>query len=194
MKGDSGVFPIALLVLALLAAPAVGQTPAPAEPAVATVPHQFSELREVTYTARDGVSLVANVMMPSTPGPFPTILVRSPYGARRDSEVRGSVTRTNLTRFVDAGYAVVVTDVRGRGASGGEFSYHPQEEADGFDTVEWVAAQPWSNGKVGTWGVSYLGLTQAMAMKANPPHLVCAMPGGVPGRHVHYQNPYIGVA
>ena len=99
---------------------------------------------------------------------------------RLSNAVRENVTRsrndTTFTRAVERGYAVVVQDVRGRYASDGEFRPYEHEGRDGYDTIEWAARQPWSNGRVGTFGLSYPGAVQWLAAVENPPHLEAMVP------------------
>jgi hypothetical protein len=119
---------------------------------------------------RDGVVLRGDVFQPDEGDRFPTLLVRTPYSkadAATDPYVVGGVAR---------GYAVVVQDVRGRYASAGEFDAYRNEGRDGYDSVEWAAAQPWSNGKVGMAGLSYPGAVQWLAAVEAPPHLACIFP------------------
>ena len=119
---------------------------------------------------RDGTALAADLWEPDPPGRRPVVLLRTPYGKHtyRDYSLLGAA--------VARGYAVVVQDVRGRYASAGDFDPYRQERHDGFDTVEWIAAQPWSNGRVATVGLSYPGAVQWLAAVEAPPHLVCAFP------------------
>lgn len=98
------------------------------------------------------------------------ILIRTPYGKQGYRE--DSLTR----KAVERGFAVFVQDVRGRYASDGEFDPYRQEGRDGYDTVEWIAAQPWSNGRIGTSGLSYPGAVQWLLAVEAPPHLVCMFP------------------
>jgi len=126
--------------------------------------------RDVAVPMRDGVVLRADVARPAGGGPFPTLVHRTPYG-------KGDTSSSPIVRkAVDRGYAVVVQDVRGRYASGGEFRPYQQEGKDGFDTIEWAAAQPWSDGRVGTFGLSYPGAVQWLAAIESPPHLVAMVP------------------
>jgi putative CocE/NonD family hydrolase len=81
-----------------------------------------------------------------------------------------------VAKAVERGYAVVVQDVRGRYESTGAFDPYKHEGHDGHDTIEWIAAQPWSNGRVATAGLSYPGAAQWLAAVETPPHLVCAFP------------------
>ena len=83
---------------------------------------------------------------------------------------------TTFTRAVERGYAVVVQDVRGRYRSDGEFRPYENEGRDGFDTIEWAAVQPWSDGNVGTFGLSYPGAVQWLAAMESPPHLKAMVP------------------
>lgn len=126
--------------------------------------------RDVAVPMRDGVVLRADVFRPHGNGRRPTLVYRTPYdrtGTATDSIVRAAVSR---------GYAVVLQDVRGRYASAGDFQAYHQEGKDGFDTIEWAAAQPWSNGRVGTFGLSYPGAVQWLAALESPPHLVAMAP------------------
>src|SRR5579863_6938522 len=107
---------------------------------------------------RDGVELSADVYRPKAGGKYPVILMRTPYNKVGDGK---SVAR--FQAIVARGYVVVNQDVRGRGDSDGVFVPWRHEGLDGYDTIEWCAAQPWSNGKVGTTGGSYLGYDQWVA-------------------------------
>ncbi len=124
----------------------------------------------VPATMRDGVVLRADVLRPDTPGRFPAILLRTPYG--KEYEWRDSFA----IRAARAGYVVVAQDVRGRYASDGVFRPYHQEGHDGYDTVEWVAALPYVNGKVGMAGLSYPGAVQWLAAMEKPPHLATITP------------------
>jgi putative CocE/NonD family hydrolase len=119
---------------------------------------------------RDGVVLRADILRPEGAGPFPAILLRTPYG--KESEWRDSFA----IRAARSGYVVVAQDVRGRYASDGVFRPYHQEGEDGYDTVEWVASLPYVNGKVGMAGLSYPGAVQWLAAMEKPPHLVTITP------------------
>lgn len=123
-------------------------------------------------TMRDGVKLYADVYRPAAPGRYPTLVIRTPYGTQREN----SGIHDKLPRLAQAGYAVVNQDVRGRYESEGRWEPFRNEGADGYDTIEWAAKQPWSNGKVCTEGGSYLGHVQWAAATLAPPSLVCAFP------------------
>src|SRR5579864_4555431 len=115
---------------------------------------------------RDGAKLAVTVYLPPGDGPFPVILTRTPYGKDR---MYGPQAHK---QFLAAGYARVVQDVRGKFKSEGKYRAFVDDIEDGYDTVEWIAKQPWSNGKVGMYGPSAMGITQNLAAISNPPHLV----------------------
>jgi uncharacterized protein len=127
--------------------------------------------RDIAVPMRDGVVLRADVRRPGGGGPFPVLVYRTPYG--KDG---AQASYTTFARAVERGYAVVVQDVRGRYASAGEFDPYRNEGKDGYDTIEWAAAQPWSNGRVGTFGLSYPGAVQWLASLESPPHLEAMVP------------------
>ncbi len=120
---------------------------------------------------RDGVVLRADVRRPAGDGRFPTLVYRTPYGKHR-----AATGETIFERAVERGYAVVMQDVRGRYASEGEFEPYRNEGRDGFDTIAWAASQPWSNGEVGTFGLSYPGAVQWLAALESPPALKAMVP------------------
>lgn len=126
---------------------------------------------DVAVPMRDAVVLRADVYRPARGGPFPTLVYRTPYG-------KHEVVReyTTVQQAVARGYAVVVQDVRGRYKSAGTFEAYRQEGPDGFDTIEWAAAQSWSNGAVGMFGLSYPGAVQWLAAAERPPHLRAIVP------------------
>ena len=124
---------------------------------------------------RDGVRLATEVYLPPGEGPFPVILQRTAYNRR--SPAPGTDCDAAVGRyFAERGYATLNQDSRGRYRSEGEFDAMRQEARDGYDAVEWAAARPWSNGKVGMLGGSYVGLTQWQAAVEQPPHLVAIAP------------------
>jgi hypothetical protein len=127
--------------------------------------------RDVPVRMRDGVVLRAEVFRPATEGRFATLVYRTPYDRKRAPE-----SYTTIKAAVARGYAVVVQDVRGRYGSEGEFVPYRREGQDGHDTIEWAAAQPWSDGKVGTFGLSYPGAVQWLAALEKPPHLLAMVP------------------
>jgi uncharacterized protein len=136
-------------------------------------PEQIAALpkwTEMTMTTRDGVKLAANVFLPAGSGPFPVVLSRTPYLKDALEDLAGY----SAQKYTDAGYAFVMQDVRGKGHSQGFYEAFIPDLEDGYDTVEWVAKQPWSNGKVGMVGASALGITTNLAAMGAPPHLVAA--------------------
>ncbi len=122
------------------------------------VPRQFSVVieKDVPMVTRDGVTFMADIARPDAPGRFPVLLSRTPYGKDTAMENPNGSNRF----FARHGYVTVMQDCRGRFKSEGEYEPIFQEAADGYDAVEWAARLPWSNGRVGTCGQSYLGLTQ----------------------------------
>lgn len=150
----------------LLAGPVAAQTTAAAPAAAAKSDRQF----EVFSTMRDGTKLAANVFLPEGKGPWPVILTRTPY--LKDGPMYASPA--GAKRFTDAGYAYVVQDVRGKGHSGGFYEAFAPDIEDGYDSVEAIAREPWSNGKLGITGGSAMGITSNLAAAAQPPHLKAA--------------------
>jgi putative CocE/NonD family hydrolase len=173
------------------------QTPAPAKnEAVSTFPHwDASKLSTAKYKAkvengvrvpmRDGVGLTADVYRPDAEGRFPTILTRTPYNMRSPDDIE------NAKRYATYGYNVVMMDVRGRYLSKEAPYYAYRHEADdGYDTDEWIVKQPWSNGKIGTLGGSYLGYTQVSQATRQNPHLV-SMAADVTSTAIHQGWTYV---
>ena len=144
----------------------------------------------VPVRMRDGVTLWADVYRPAEPGRYPALLARTPYNRQNPTVAVGQL---DISRAAKAGYAVVIQDVRGRWDSEGEFYTFANEINDGYDTVEWVAAQAWCSGRVGMFGASYVGATQWLAAIARPPHLSVIMPT-VTGSNYHENWTYQGGA
>jgi len=160
----------------MFSAGAAAQTaPAPAAPGT-----PLRQLLDLRTPMRDGIELSSDVWMPQAVGKYPVILIRTPY-VKTDPMTAQAVALSRY--FAEHGYAVAVQDVRGRGDSGGKFDFYFQEAADGYDTVEQLAAQPWSNGRVCMMGVSYLGAVQWLAAKERPPHLACIAPTSPSGSY-----------
>jgi putative CocE/NonD family hydrolase len=117
----------------------------------------------------DGVRLCSRIWMPAGDGPWPVLLMRQPYGRA----IASTVTYAHPRWYASHGYGVVVQDVRGRGDSDGEFKGFAQEAADGSATLAWLRCQPWCNGRIGSYGFSYQGLTQLLL--ADPEQLPDAL-------------------
>ena len=126
----------------------------------------------VAVPMRDGTILYADIYRPEGPGPYPVLLQRTPY----DKTLPLSLNMLDPLKAAKRGYAVVIQDTRGRYTSEGEFYAFRDDIDDGYDSVEWAASQPWSLGKVGMYGNSYVGGTQWQAAKACPPHLNAIAP------------------
>jgi putative CocE/NonD family hydrolase len=129
--------------------------------------------RDIAVPMRDGVRLRADVYRPDARGPVPAVLGRTPYD-RTFGPTPPAVLEPQRT--VAAGIALVCMDVRGRHGSAGEFYPFRTEGPDGYDSVEWVAAQPWCDGAVAMAGRSYTAATQWLAAAAQPPHLRAIAP------------------
>jgi putative CocE/NonD family hydrolase len=152
-----------VIAFALGACRAIGAAAAPSEPA----PADFQWGTRIPL--RDGVELQAMLYRP--PGqssPLPCLLTLTPYTAQAEHEA--------AVYFATHGYVFAAVDVRGRGNSGGEFAPFRQEAQDGYDVVEWLAQQPYCNGRVGMWGASYLGYSQWATAKEFPMHLASIAP------------------
>ena len=134
----------------------------------ATENYEVTVERDVAAKMRDGVTLYADIYRPKADGKFPVLLTRTPYD------------KTGVLGFglkaAARGYVVIAQDVRGRYTSEGEWYPFRYESQDGYDTIEWAAALPYSNGKVGMVGGSYVGATQFLAAIAKPPHLAGICP------------------
>ena len=147
--------------------------------------------KDVMIPMRDGVRLATDIYHPAVDGeridgPLPAILGRTSY----DKTAEWLWIDPVANYFTPRGYVVVLQDLRGRHRSEGTGQYfhtvNPTEGPDGYDTVEWIAAQPWSNGKVGMTGSSHGGIVQQMAAIYNPPHLTAIWPDVSPTNiHAH---------
>jgi len=147
--------------------------------------------KDVMVPTRDGIRLATDVYRPARDGElvegrYPTILCRTPYDKtdKRYSEIADF--------FVPHGYSVCLQDCRDRYRSEGTGEYFhaatPHEGEDGYDTVEWIAEQRWSNGRVGTVGSSFAGITQVRMALERPPHLTAIWPDVVPTSSFQHQS------
>lgn len=171
MATDRVAIPAGALLLALLLpVSAAGQ----AEPPIPPPPprNEYTLERDVMVPMRDGVRLATDLYRPTTGGPrFPVILIRTPY----DKSAMPFVT-TPAKFFAGQGYVVAAQDVRGKFRSEGEFTVQVNDAEDGYDTIDWIARQPWSAGKVGTYGCSYMGEVQLLAAKQGHPAHAAMIP------------------
>lgn len=137
---------------------------------IAAAAEQYDVILEhdVPARMRDGVILRADIYRPNAGGKFPVILQRRYYDKRTIVDFG--------YRAAARGFVSIIQDTRGRFSSDGEFYPFRDEANDGYDTVEWAAALPYSNGKVGMWGASYVGVSQMLAAIAQPPHLAGICP------------------
>jgi putative CocE/NonD family hydrolase len=129
---------------------------------VSQAEHDVDLKSDIMVPMRDGIRLAADLYLPAQDGPWPAILIRTPYN------------KTALDagyRWAAHGCACLIQDCRGRYHSEGTFYKYVNEARDGYDTVEWMARQPWCNGRIGTTGISYLCHVQTFMAALNPPHL-----------------------
>jgi predicted acyl esterase len=139
-------------------------------------------------TMRDGTKLAVSVYFPSGGGPWPAVLTRTPYGKDVGDPAK------NEARYMTNGYVRVLQDSRGKGNSEGVYRPFANDVEDGYDTIEWMARQPWSNGKVGMSGISAMAIATYNAAMSGAPHLAAAFvtagrgfttpDGGVPMQHI----------
>ncbi|HEY0782462.1 MAG TPA: CocE/NonD family hydrolase, partial [Thermoanaerobaculia bacterium] len=153
----------------LLLAAFLAVSPRPARAAAEEAPAAVDLAWGLKIPLRDGVVLNATVYRPAGQRePLPVVFTLTPY-------IGDSYHERGLY-FARHGYVFVLVDARGRGSSGGRFNPFAQEAQDGYDTVEFLARQPWANGKVAMWGGSYAGYDQWATLKAAPPHLATIVP------------------
>jgi putative CocE/NonD family hydrolase len=138
--------------------------------------------QNVSIEMRDGILLSGEVYSPGNGGKYPTIIMRTPY---QHDLISGS-SYLKVIPTVQTGYVVVVAYVRGRFGSQGKYDLSAPQQIEGpdcYDTVEWVASQPWCDGNIGMAGESALGTVQWRTARENPPHLKAIAPGlaGAPG-------------
>ncbi len=138
---------------------------------------------DVPASMRDGITLRANIYRPAADGTYPVLLTRLPYG--KDFPLGTSVL--DPVRAAREGYMVVVQDTRGRFTSEGDWYPLRDEGPDSYDTIEWAASLPASNGKVGMYGASYFGFTQWVGAIQRPPHLAAMFP------YITWADPHDGV-
>ena len=129
--------------------------------------------RNIAVPMRDGCVLRADLFRPDTSEKLPVLLNRTPYNKTMPMVFAMTL---DATRAAEAGYNVLIQDCRGRFASDGVWNCFIVEAADGYDSIEWAARQPWSSGSVGTYGASYMGATQWLAASQAPPSLKAMVP------------------
>ena len=140
--------------------------------------HKVKMMFDVKAPMRDGVTLSTDIYLPDTDGPFPTVLLRTPYNNNNEGIVRDCIY------FASRGYAAVAQDVRGRWDSEGEWYPFINEAEDGFDAQEWIGSQSWCDGNIGTWGGSYVAMVQLQAAPLRSRYLKAMVP------RVGYSNFY----
>jgi putative CocE/NonD family hydrolase len=152
----------------------------PVDPLLST-PLRLKVDRNVRVPMRDGVELAADIYRPRRAGRRPVILMRTPYGKQFEE--------LSAQFYARRGYVVAVQDVRGQFGSAGRWEPLVHEGRDGYDAIEWLAAQPWSTGRIGMAGGSYLAWAQWLAAVERPPHLVTIVPDASP-TDPYYNLPY----
>ena len=153
----------------------------------------MTEERDVMVPMRDGARVAVDFFRPDGDGAFPALLGMSPYGKGLQSlpiayqPEHSPIHHTPIEAgdpayFTARGYVQIIADVRGTGQSEGEYLgwISPQEARDGYDLIEWMAAQPWCDGNVGMVGISYFGTVQLPVAAEQPPHLKAIMPWNAP--------------
>lgn len=142
------------------------------DPLLSTPKYEIIEELNVGIPMRDGIKLATNIYRPKAEGKFPIILSRTPY--------KKEMAELQARYYTRRGYVFAVQDCRGRFSSPGIWEPFVDEPRDGHDAIEWLASQPWSNGKVGMIGGSYVGWVQWWAARERPPHLVTIIPNVSP--------------
>ena len=144
--------------------------------------HKVRVERSVMVPMRDGVKLSTDLYFPNGPtDELPVILIRTPYNKNlwrgSGAPIYGwSQGDSPAYKFAGQGYVTAVQDVRGRFESEGDYTISTPDAEDGYDASEWIASQSWSNGKVGTYGCSYVGDVQVMQARLRNPHLAAMIP------------------
>ncbi|MFC0212284.1 CocE/NonD family hydrolase [Paenibacillus chartarius] len=157
-----------------------------AAPSYAAEAEQKSEIviEDVSVTMSDGIRLSARVYRPNDEGKYPVLLSRTPYGSGAFLQEQGKGQYSAQgQQFARDGYVVVVQDVRGVNGSEGEYLVYENDAQDGYDTVVWAGKQPWSSGKVGTFGHSAMGFTQMLLAPLQPPGLTAMYVGVAPSNY-----------
>jgi len=167
-------------------------------PTISRPLHGQASVQNEMVTMRDGTKLAVSIYFPSGSGPWPAVLTRTPYGKDVGDPAK------NESRYVTNGYVRVLQDSRGKGKSEGVYRPFADDVEDGYDTIEWIAKQPWSNGKVGMSGISAMAIATYNAAMSGAPHFVAAFvtagrgfttpDGGVPMQHIEDWSRRQGVA
>ncbi len=132
--------------------------------------HEVKVRNNVRVPMRDGITLAADIYLPVEPGKYPGLLLLTPYSKLRESYVE------QAAYFAKRGYGVALVDSRGRHDSGGVWEPYVNEPRDGYDAQQWLGQQPWSTGKIGMFGTSYVGFTQLMPAPFRSPYVKALVP------------------
>ncbi len=146
--------------------------------------------KTVLVPMRDGVRLATDIYSPvGVDGPLPVVLIRLPYNKNRYLGLRNPGSDAHY--FAGHGYHVVVQDMRGRFESEGDYVILKNDREDGYDAVDWISKQPWSTGKVGTYGCSYLGENQILLSATRHPNHTAAIPLAAGGGYRGTSRPFM---
>lgn len=149
--------------------------------------YEVTESTNVMVPMRDGVRLAVDLYRPDAEGRFPVILIHTGYGKRGGGDWFGP---GRAHWFARRGYVFAISDFRGRFDSNGSFDiFDPKHKEDGYDLIEWLSAQPWSDGNVGMTGPSYMGWSQWWAASQAPPSLKAIAPEVAPPDQL-FNGPY----
>ena len=181
-----GLFPLLMLLAVAGALPASGrQRPGTPPPA-----YEIRLEKSVLVPMRDGVRLSTDLYIPvGAAEPLPTVLIRLPYNKNQYMRLRQPGSDAYF--FAGQGYMVAVQDMRGRYESEGEYVVSRANRDDGYDTVDWIAQRRWSNGKVGTYGCSYLGENQIQLAATRHPAHAAAIPQAAGGGYDGTFRPFL---
>jgi uncharacterized protein len=157
-------------------------------PTVSQPLHGQAGKQDELIAMRDGTKLAVSIYFPAGTGPWPAVLTRTPYGKDVGDPAKSEA------RYTANGFVRVLQDSRGKGRSEGVYRPFADDVEDGYDTIEWIAKQPWSNGKVGMSGISAMAIATYNAAMSGAPHFVAAFvtagrgfttpDGGVPMQHI----------
>jgi predicted acyl esterase len=164
--GLKKLFIVSLLALALSLSGLSGRFPQRTASATQTSAAAVQQPLEQMAPMRDGVKLSTLIFLPAGAGPWPVVLIRTPYGKNSQTRLHAEWTTRR--------FALVVQDCRGTFQSEGKYRPFVDDGVDGYDTIEWIAKQSWSNGRIGMYGASAMGIAANEAAMTNPPHLIAA--------------------